>query len=106
MKNCLAAVEKLPALEKAWMRIAPSAVIQRVNTNIVLQEMMATIIGGCKRPVLIPITRSTLEGSSNEADSINTVAFIAAHAIQILMFAPMDWDGDRQYEIGPEAYRH
>lgn len=49
---------------------------------------------GCKKPMLMPVAESVLHGeiafNSDNDDKIHPTAFGAAHAIQILMFAPME----------------
>ncbi|KAF5966992.1 hypothetical protein FCOIX_12213 [Fusarium coicis] len=41
---------------------------------------------------------------SNKAQQISVQAFVLVHAIQILLFAPMDWDSKRVYSRDNEKY--
>lgn len=107
MQRCVEASESLEETDASWTLQGPSAVVTQIKSDILLQEAVTTVIKGCKVPTFIPLTNSVLQGgSSKEDDKINPVAFVAVHAIQILMFAPMDWEEDRQYVTDAEAYTH
>lgn len=107
MQRCVGAAESLPETDVAWILQAPSTVVAHVKSEVLVHEAVTTVIKGCKVPTFIPVTNSVMRGgSSKEDDAIHPIAFVAVHAIQILMFAPMDWEDDRQYVTDAEAYIH
>ncbi|UKZ72665.1 hypothetical protein TrVFT333_000298 [Trichoderma virens FT-333] len=71
-----------------------------------LQDLLAIIEAGCKKPTLVPITVSVLKGKNSDNDCVDTTAFVAVHALQILMFASIDWAQDRPYSRDLAVYEH
>lgn len=59
--------------------------------------------------MLMPVIESVLHGgiafNPDNDDNIHPTAFGAAHAIQILMFAPMELDKDQEYTV-KDLYLH
>jgi hypothetical protein len=60
----------------------------------------------CPRPTLIPLLNKHVDFRkfSNKAQQISVKAFVLVHAIQTILFAPMDWDSKRVYSRDNEKY--
>ncbi|KAF4944516.1 hypothetical protein FGADI_12634 [Fusarium gaditjirri] len=59
----------------------------------------------CTKPTLIPVLNKTVS-IPGPPGNISPCAFILAHAVQILLFPPQDWNSDRVYSRDQGAYAH
>ncbi|EHK19983.1 uncharacterized protein TRIVIDRAFT_68566 [Trichoderma virens Gv29-8] len=92
--------------DDTYQHMSPSTVLRRVKEDVMLQDLLAIIEAGCKKPTLVPITVSVLKGKNSDNDCVDATAFVAVHALQILMFASIDWAQDRPYSRDLAVYEH
>lgn len=85
--------------------IDPIKVLVTYHRNEKVREFINNVAKLCTKPTFIPVLNgpvSTPGGSS----SISPEAFILAHAVQLLLFVPQDWNPNRVYSRDQSAYPH
>ncbi|SCO36209.1 uncharacterized protein FFMR_03986 [Fusarium fujikuroi] len=85
----------------------PNDVLKAYDEDEEIKSFVDRVAKLCPRPTLIPVLNKHVDSRvfSNK-EQISTKAFVLAHAIQILLFAPMDWDRERVYSRDREKYVH
>ncbi|KLP19566.1 uncharacterized protein LW94_14915 [Fusarium fujikuroi] len=85
----------------------PNDVLKAYDEDEEIKSFVDRVAKLCPRPTLIPVLNKHVDSRvfSNK-EQIYTKAFVLAHAIQILLFAPMDWDRERVYSRDREKYVH
>ncbi|QGI61236.1 hypothetical protein CEK27_005207 [Fusarium fujikuroi] len=85
----------------------PNDVLKAYDEDEEIKSFVDRVAKLCPRPTLIPVLNKHVDSRvlSNK-EQISTKAFVLAHAIQILLFAPMDWDRERVYSRDREEYVH
>ncbi|SCV45357.1 uncharacterized protein FFB14_08608 [Fusarium fujikuroi] len=86
-------------------RIAPIIVLVTYHRNEKVREFIDKVAKLCTKPTLIPVLNQTVS-TPGLPGNISPCAFILAHAVQILLFAPQDWDANRVYTRDQDAYAH
>jgi hypothetical protein len=81
------------------------------HSNEKVREFIDNVARLCTKPTFIPVLNQTVSTpdlpthiSPCLPTHISPCAFILAHAVQILLFAPQDWDPDRVYTRDLDAY--
>ncbi|KAF4335375.1 hypothetical protein FBEOM_10784 [Fusarium beomiforme] len=74
---------------------SPAAILQAYDENPGIRSFINNIASLCTKPTFIPALNKHV--SLPEGEKICPEAFVFAHAIQILLFAPKTWDPERQY---------
>ncbi|KAM6484740.1 hypothetical protein HDV62DRAFT_379126 [Trichoderma sp. SZMC 28011] len=69
-----------------------------------LKSMIDKIVAFLPFPMFLPITRNMITKRKYEGDFIDVTATILAHAIQILLFAPTEWNKDIVYKRDSNQY--
>ncbi|KAK7413873.1 hypothetical protein QQZ08_012561, partial [Neonectria magnoliae] len=85
----------------------PVETVRLYAQNPHVKDFVDTIATHCRKPTFIPVFESNLENVSADSDhSIATMAFVLAHAVQLLTLAPVEWRGANKYSNDPEQYAH
>lgn len=88
------------------MLINPAELVKTYTSNISLQSLIDRIVNCISFPIYLPITRNMVSQMTEENDSIDVAATILVHAIQILLFAPTQWNPDIVYKRDTDDYIH
>ncbi|UKZ68301.1 uncharacterized protein TrAtP1_009338 [Trichoderma atroviride] len=86
--------------------INPIELVLAYTRNPPLKSLIDTIASSLSVPTFLPITRNMIYQRDNERDMINPEATTLAHAIQILLFAPTQWNPDIIYKRDSSQYTH
>ncbi|KAG9503580.1 hypothetical protein J7337_003531 [Fusarium musae] len=74
----------------------PIKVLSTFHSNEKARRFINDVAKLCTKPTFIPVLNQTVS-TSGEPGKISPCAFILAHAVQVLLFAPQDWDPNRVY---------
>ncbi|KAF5578899.1 hypothetical protein FPANT_9825 [Fusarium pseudoanthophilum] len=85
--------------------VVPLRVLITYHSNEKVREFIDNVAKLCTKPAFIPVLNQTVS-TPGLPTNISPCAFILAHAVQILLFAPQDWDPDRVYTRDLDAYAH
>ncbi|KLO85638.1 permease-unknown function [Fusarium fujikuroi] len=85
----------------------PNDVLKAYDEDEEIKSFVDRVAKLCPRPNLIPVLNKHVDSRvlSNK-EQISPKAFVLAHSVQILLFAPMDWDRERVYSRDREEYVH
>lgn len=86
--------------------INPAELVSTYTTNSQLKSLIDTIACSLSAPMYLPITRNMVNERDDENDVIDRPATILAHAIQILLFAPTQWNPNIVYKSDNGDYTH
>lgn len=64
------------------------------------------IVMECDKPTFAPAMLSSIFQHHSEEDQVHVTTFVMTHAVQILLFALVQWTGDRFYSRGKDDYLH
>ncbi|KAF5543160.1 hypothetical protein FMEXI_7176 [Fusarium mexicanum] len=98
-----------PDLSKGLMDIDcidPLKVLIAYHNDEKVQEFTNNVAKLCTKPTFIPALNGLVMASPEPGAAALPSAFILAHAVQILLFAPQDWDPNRVYSRDQGAYTH
>ncbi|KAF5688035.1 hypothetical protein FCIRC_2106 [Fusarium circinatum] len=98
-----------PDLSKGLMEIDcidPLKVLIAYHNDEKVQEFTNNVAKLCTKPTFIPALNGLVMASPEPGAAVLPSAFILAHAVQILLFAPQDWDPNRVYSRDQGAYTH
>ncbi|KAJ4114800.1 hypothetical protein NW768_011354 [Fusarium equiseti] len=87
----------------------PVDILNDYATNPQARLLADRVVQTCPKPTFIPVlNKHVINGHSANVDMMATSpkAFILVHAIQLLLFAPQDWDKDRPYSRETDSYPH
>lgn len=85
-------------------RVNHTICLQFLHDNEQMQRILNKIADGLPAPTYIPILNKHVgEGTENNKDNINAAATMLAHAVQILLFSPKNYDSTAppQFRSGP-----
>ncbi|PNP74999.1 hypothetical protein FNYG_11646 [Fusarium nygamai] len=85
--------------------VVPLRVLITYHSNEKVRGFIDNVAKLCTKPTFIPVLNQTVS-TPGLPTNISPCAFILAHAVQILLFAPQDWDPDRVYTRDLDAYAH
>ncbi|KAF5597715.1 uncharacterized protein FSUBG_8365 [Fusarium subglutinans] len=85
--------------------IEPIKVLSTYHKDENVRQFVNNVAQLCTKPTFILAVNQTVS-MPGEPGNISPHAFILAHAVQILLFAPQDWDPDRIYTRDQGAYAH
>ncbi|KAF5627416.1 hypothetical protein F52700_8341 [Fusarium sp. NRRL 52700] len=85
--------------------IDPLEVLIAYNCCYDIREFTNNVAKLCTKPTFIPVLNKYVS-EPLESCNISPYAFILAHAVQILLFSPQDWDPYRVYSRDQGAYAH
>ncbi|KAF5251970.1 hypothetical protein FANTH_2924 [Fusarium anthophilum] len=85
--------------------IEPIQVLSTYHKYKKVRQFINNVAQLCIKPTFIIVVNQTVS-MPGEPGNISPHAFILAHAVQILLFAPQDWDPDRIYTRDQGAYAH
>ncbi|KAJ3536979.1 hypothetical protein NM208_g6281 [Fusarium decemcellulare] len=70
--------------------------------------MSSTSTTKTPRPTVIPLLAPTVwpNDTERQANQVAPAAIMLVHAVQILLFAPVEWEETISYSTNPEDYRH
>ncbi|KAL7940427.1 hypothetical protein V8C42DRAFT_356270 [Trichoderma barbatum] len=80
---------------KAQNLIGPDELVNEYMEDRKVKSLIDKIIKGLSFPIFLPITASMV--GREEGEEIDVVATILAQAVQILLFAPTEWNKDIEY---------
>ncbi|CZR36035.1 uncharacterized protein FPRO_03705 [Fusarium proliferatum ET1] len=85
----------------------PNDVLKAYDDDEEIKSFVDRVAKLCPRPTLIPALNKHVDSRvlSNK-EQISPKAFVLAHAVQILLFAPIDWDRERVYSRDRGKYVH
>ncbi|KAF5978076.1 hypothetical protein FBULB1_6265 [Fusarium bulbicola] len=83
----------------------PIKVLTAYHSNAKVREFTNNVAKLCTKPTLIPVLNGPVS-TPGCPSSISPHAFILAHAVQILLFAPQDWNPNRVYSRDQSAHSH
>ncbi|KAF5650213.1 uncharacterized protein FTJAE_637 [Fusarium tjaetaba] len=83
----------------------PMKVLRAFHSDGKVRRFINDVAKLCTKPTFIPVLNQTVS-TPGEPGKISPCAFILAHAVQILLFAPQDWDSGRVYTRDQGAYAH
>ncbi|KAL7808405.1 P-loop containing nucleoside triphosphate hydrolase protein [Trichoderma gracile] len=83
--------------------IGPVELMNIYTSNERIKNIVNLVANHLTEPTFLPITRSMVGQVSD--DAIDPAATILIHAIQVLLFAPTTWDGERAYSRSGD-YEH
>ncbi|KAK1238108.1 hypothetical protein MKX08_002687 [Trichoderma sp. CBMAI-0020] len=86
--------------------ISPLELVLAYTRNSQLKSLIDTIASSLSVPTFLPITRNMIHMRDAEDDVISPEATTLAHAIQILLFAPTQWNPDIIYKRDSSQYAH
>ncbi|KAF5584723.1 snf2 family helicase [Fusarium subglutinans] len=85
----------------------PKDLLKAYEEDEEIKSFVDRIAKLCPKPTLIPVLNKHVDSRvSSIKGQISRKAFVLVHAVQILLFAPMDWDRDRVYSRDREKYVH
>ncbi|KAL6825252.1 hypothetical protein V8C40DRAFT_287715 [Trichoderma camerunense] len=84
--------------------IKPADLVKSYCSDNQLKSMIDKIVAFLPFPMFLPITRNMITKRKYEEDFIDVTATILAHAIQILLFAPTEWNKDIVYKRDSNQY--
>ncbi|KAF4503723.1 hypothetical protein FAGAP_1 [Fusarium agapanthi] len=95
-------------VEKEPSKQNPRDLLKAYDEDEEIKSFVDRVAKVCPRPTLIPVLNKHVDSrvSSDNKKQISSKAFVLAHAVQILVFAPMSWDKDRVYSRDREKYIH
>nr|RBQ85283.1 hypothetical protein FVER53263_03515 [Fusarium verticillioides] len=85
--------------------VVPLRVLITYHSNEKVRGFIDNVAKLCTKPTFIPVLNQTVS-TPGLPTNISPYAFILAHAVQILLFAPQEWDPDRVYTRDLDAYAH
>ncbi|KAF5538316.1 hypothetical protein FNAPI_11148 [Fusarium napiforme] len=85
--------------------IDPLEVLMAYNCNENIREFTNKVAKLCTKPTFIPALNKYVL-VPHDPGNISPCAFVLAHAVQILLFSPQDWDPYRVYSKDQRAYAH
>ncbi|KAF5709512.1 hypothetical protein FMUND_10000 [Fusarium mundagurra] len=85
--------------------IDPIKVLMTYHSNKKVREFTENIAKLCTKPTFIPVLNGSVSTPS-QPHRISPMAFILAHAVQMLLFAPQDWNPNRVYSRDQSTYPH
>ncbi|RBQ75735.1 hypothetical protein FVER14953_20176 [Fusarium verticillioides] len=85
--------------------VVPLRVLITYHSNEKVRGFIDNVAKLCTKPTFIPVLNQTVS-TPGLPTNISPHAFILAHAVQILLFAPQEWDPDRVYTRDLDAYAH
>lgn len=90
---------------KGYDMTNPSSLVKHFTEDITCSEIVGMVVRGLWKPICFPVMNACT-GSGGDLEDLDVKTFILCHAVQILMFSPVDWDQDRVYSADPAAYTH
>ncbi|KAF4454842.1 hypothetical protein F53441_2712 [Fusarium austroafricanum] len=87
----------------------PTTLLNAYCNNREVKKFVDNIVLLCTRPTFIPALKKHISGNTPSGRGpldICPEAFILSHAVQILLFAPQDWDPKRVYSRNQGKYPH
>ncbi|KAF5547475.1 snf2 family helicase [Fusarium mexicanum] len=86
----------------------PNELLKAYDEDEEIKSFVDRVAKLCPKPTLIPVLNKHVDSRVllDNKEQISPKAFVLAHAVQILLFAPMDWDRDRVYSRDREKYVH
>ncbi|KFA71358.1 hypothetical protein S40288_09396 [Stachybotrys chartarum IBT 40288] len=103
--KCNSDIQRAPGSTKSMSRVRPLQIVRRYLQDTKLQDAVDTVGRACGAPTFLATLRSTIRSKDNRSE-VDLSAFVLCHAIQILLFSPVDWDGDRVYSSDTSTYTH
>ncbi|KAG5766475.1 hypothetical protein H9Q72_005469 [Fusarium xylarioides] len=85
--------------------MAPIKFLSTFHGDEKIRRLINDVAKLCMKPTFIPVLNQTVS-TPGEPGEISPCAFILAHAVQILLFAPQDWNPNRVYSRDQSAYPH
>ncbi|KAL7759270.1 hypothetical protein ACKLNR_009360 [Fusarium oxysporum f. sp. zingiberi] len=85
--------------------VDPLKVLITYYSNEKVREFTDNVVKLCTKPTFIPVLNGPVS-TPGQSGTISPWAFILAHAVQILLFAPQDWKPNRVYSRNQGAYPH
>ncbi|KAF5693556.1 metal-nicotianamine transporter YSL11 [Fusarium denticulatum] len=92
----------------SYSKPTPNDLLKAYDKGEEIKSFVDRVVNLCPRPTLIPVLNKHVDSRvlPKNKERISLKAFVLAHAVQILFFAPMDWDRDRVYSRDKERYSH
>jgi hypothetical protein len=97
-------IDLLPPYHQNLME--PTELVLLYTEDDKLSNLINTIVSSLSVPLFLPITRHMIYESETENDYIDVAATTLAHAIQILLFAPTQWNRNIVYTRDSSEYIH
>jgi hypothetical protein len=85
--------------------LQPLRVLMAYHSNEKVREFTNNVAKLCTKPTFIPVLHNTVS-TPGQPGIIWSSTFILAHAVQILLSAPQDWNSYRVYSRDRRAYAH
>ncbi|KAF5009663.1 hypothetical protein FDECE_4132 [Fusarium decemcellulare] len=88
---------------------SPLEVVRAYADDAAVREVVDRVVRLTPCPVLIPLLNQDVwpeYDTNNNPKEVARIPFILVHAVQLLLFAPTDWDERRTYSRSREAYEH
>ncbi|KAF5004981.1 hypothetical protein FDECE_8546 [Fusarium decemcellulare] len=108
MLDSISAVQGIQGAEDGDALPRPVDVINLYHQEPQVKTFVDKMAKHC--PTLIGLLLLTptvwLDGTERQANRVPPAAFMLMHAVQILLFAPVEWNETISYFTNPEDYRH
>ncbi|KAM0365437.1 hypothetical protein ACHAPK_009665 [Fusarium culmorum] len=94
---------------KALAKPSPIKCLQDYSRDGSVQRFIDQVVTLCTKPTFIPVLNKHIASGgldSRAPRQIAPKAFVLAHTVQILLFAPMTWDYTREYSRDRTTYPH
>ncbi|KAK6697991.1 hypothetical protein SNK05_010839 [Fusarium graminearum] len=94
---------------KTLAKPSPIECLQDYSRDGSVRRFINQVVTLCTKPTFIPVLNKHIASGgldSRAPRQIAPKAFVLAHAVQILLFAPMTWDYTREYSRDRAAYPH
>ncbi|QYT00299.1 hypothetical protein H0G86_007387 [Trichoderma simmonsii] len=100
LRTCVSALSE----KQTNAMIKPADLVKSYCTDNQLKLLIDKIVAFLPFPMFLPITRNMITKRKYEEDFIDVTATILAHAIQILLFAPTEWNREIVYKRDSDQY--
>ncbi|KZZ99752.1 snf2 family helicase [Beauveria brongniartii RCEF 3172] len=102
-KSLTEAAEPEKARKLNWVCNKDCMVLFHSSSKI--RTLVNTVVAGCNAPTFLPVTESMVSVNESGTGAINAHATIIVAAVQLLMFAPVDWTFAPRFDFTRRDYR-
>ncbi|KAM0484291.1 hypothetical protein ACHAPX_001711 [Trichoderma viride] len=106
--KCTNAADQLPNSGSLYPQKNHVDIIRDYTTSEHVRNVVDLVVKHCTKPTFIPVLDSVVLDTEPDtgSDKIHITSFILCHAVQILLFAPTEWNKDLVYSRHSADYIH